>query len=84
MDGFELAAGRLRSNRAHADMFLIALTGYGQAQRAGSRGARPGSMSTSRACEHRGPSEPAGDLRSGVLRDAAGAEGGVSDMGTVT
>ena len=30
MDGFELAR-RLRSNREHADMFLIALTGYGQA-----------------------------------------------------
>jgi two-component system CheB/CheR fusion protein len=30
MDGFELAR-RLRSKREHADMFLIALTGYGQA-----------------------------------------------------
>jgi two-component system, chemotaxis family, CheB/CheR fusion protein len=30
MDGFEVAR-RLRSKREHADMFLIALTGYGQA-----------------------------------------------------
>jgi CheY-like chemotaxis protein len=29
MDGFELAR-RLRANPEHADMFLIALTGYGQ------------------------------------------------------
>ena len=29
MDGFELAR-RLRSNPQHADLFLIALTGYGQ------------------------------------------------------
>ena len=83
MDGFELAR-RLRSNRAHTDMFLIALTGYGQASdRAAGREAGFDEHLV-KPVNIEGLLSLLADLRSGVVRDAAGAEGGVSDMGTVT
>jgi two-component system CheB/CheR fusion protein len=83
MDGFELAR-RLRSNREHADMFLIALTGYGQSSdRAAGREAgfdehlvKPVNIENLLSL--------LADLRSGVVRDEADAEGSVSDMETVT
>ena len=83
MDGFELAR-RLRSNREHADMFLIALTGYGQSSdRVAGREAgfdehlvKPVNIEDLLSL--------LAELRSGVVRDAAGAEGRVSDMETVT
>jgi len=83
MDGFELAR-RLRSKREHADMFLIALTGYGQASdRAAGREAGFDEHLV-KPVNIEGLLSLLADLRSGVVRDDAGAEGSVSDMETVT
>ena len=82
MDGFELAR-RLRSNGARRHV-------PDSAHRLRS-GERPGRGREAGFDEHlvkpvniEGLLSLLADLRSGVVRDAAGAEGGVSDMGTVT
>ncbi len=83
MDGFELAR-RLRSKREHADMFLIALTGYGQASdRAAGREAgfdehlvKPVNIDQLLSL--------LADLRGGAARGDPDAHGSVSDMETVT